>query len=70
MDREELVEALRQGPIMLTMNDGSQHRVDSLEFALVSDLSVHVLVKGSDGKMRARTLPLVTVCQVEQLEAA
>lgn len=70
MDREELEDAIKSGLVEVTMNDGSKHRIESAEFALVTDLTLHVLVKGDDGKRRARILPLVTVSQVEILEAA
>ena len=70
MDRETLTKALKSGPVQVTMNDGSKYVIPSLEFALVSDISAHVLYKADDGKMKVHILALVCMVRIEELEAA
>jgi len=36
MDRETLVKAIKAGPVMITMNDGSEYVIRSSEFAMRS----------------------------------
>lgn len=67
MDRQELTKLIRQGPVRVTMNDGSTFDIPGSEFAIVSDISAHVLYHADDGKYRTMHLPLVTMCGVEQL---
>ena len=45
MDKDELIDAINAGPIEIVMNDDSRHAIPSAEFASVSDLTVHVLVR-------------------------
>ena len=52
------------------MNDGSKYLIPSLEFAVVSDISAHVLYKADDGKMKVHILALVCMVRIEELEAA
>ena len=70
MDRDELLEAIRKGPILLTMNDGSSHKVDSIDDILVGDLTAYILVRGDDQKLRAKHLSLVCMTSVEELQQA
>ncbi len=65
MDREELMDLIRKGPVVIRMNDGAEYTVDGVEQALVTDISAHVLHRSeSDGKFRAAILPLVTMSGV------
>ena len=68
MDRDELMNLIRRGPIRITMNDGSTYDVPSREFATVSDISASILYKSTDGKWRHHHLPLVTMAGVEELQ--
>lgn len=52
------------------MNDESAYEIPGPEFALVSDISAAVLHRSEDGKYRTIHLPLVTMCRVEELDAA
>ena len=63
MDRQTMVAALEQGPIYVSMNDGTTHKVMS---AVVDDVAAHVLTdtKDSDGKWRAKILSLVTITSI------
>ena len=70
MDRAELLDLLREGPIRIRMNDGRAYEVKSIEFASVSDISAAVLYQSAeDGKYRHVHLPLVTMSAVEPLVA-
>ena len=70
MDREELNEWIRQGPIRITMNSGDKVDILNREMVTVSSISAVVLVRGADGKYRHHIYPLVTMSKVEQLEPA
>lgn len=71
MDREALTELIKQGPVLVKMNNGDAYEIPSSEFALVSDLHVYVLVRSeSDEKLRAKMiLSLVAICSAETLVA-
>ena len=70
MDREELNEWIRQGPIRITMNSGDTVDIINREMVTVSSMAAAVLVKCPDGKYRHQVFPLVTISKVEQLEPA
>jgi hypothetical protein len=70
VDRETLLNAIKEGPVVVHMNDGSRYEIPSVEFATVSDIAAAVLVKDADGKWRHRLLSLVCMCSVEPLAAA
>jgi hypothetical protein len=70
VDREELNDMIRQGPIRITMNSGDTVDILHREMALVGSMAAAVLVKGDDGKYRHHLYPLVTMSKVEQLEPA
>lgn len=70
MDREELNEWIRQGPIRITMNSGDTVDILNREMVTVSSMTAVVLARGEDGKFRHHVYPLVTMRKVEQLEAA
>ncbi len=68
MDRTTLTEAIKRGPVKVHMNDGSSFLIPSIEFAVVSDISAHVLYRDEDGKYRAHILALVCMTRIEELE--
>jgi uncharacterized membrane-anchored protein len=70
MDRETLTQAIAEGPIEVTMNDGSKFVIPSSEYAIVDQTAAHVLTKAADGKYRARILSLVCMLGVEKMETA
>lgn len=70
MDREELNDLIRQGPIRITMNSGDTVDILNRDMVSVSSMAAAVLVKGDDGKYRHHLYPLVTMSKVEQLEPA
>ena len=52
------------------MNDGKTYDVPNMEFCLVSQISISLLVKSDDdGKWRQHHLPLVTIAGVEELQS-
>jgi len=70
MDREELNDWIRLGPVRITMNSGDIVDIVHREMVTVSSMSAAVLVRGDDGKYRHHVYPLVTMSKVEQLEPA
>ena len=70
MDREELNDWIRLGPVRITMNSGDIVDIVHREMVTVSSMSAVVLVRGDDGKYRHHVYPLVTMSKVEQLEPA
>lgn len=70
MDREELNQWIRQGPIRITMKSGDSIDIMNREMVTVSSMSAVVLVRGEDGKYRHHIYPLVPMSKIEQLEPA
>mgnify|MGYP001029469548 CR=1 FL=1 len=70
MDKKELDEWIRSGPVRITMNSGDTVEIRNREMVTVSSMSAVVLVKGDDGKYRHQVFPLVTMSKIEQLEPA
>jgi hypothetical protein len=70
MDREELTNLARQGPIRIRMKDGCSYDVPNIEQILISDISASVLYRHADGKLRHVHLPLVAMSGVEPLTSA
>jgi hypothetical protein len=67
MEREELANLIAQSPVRVRMNNGETYDITSAEMATVGDISMAVLVRGEDGKLRNRLLALVCMCSVEDL---
>jgi len=70
LDREELNERIRLGPVRITMNSGDTVDIINRELVTVSSMAAVVLVRCDDGRYRHRVYPLVTMSKVEQLEPA
>ena len=70
MDREELNEWIRSGPIRITMNSGDTIDITNPELVTVSSMAAVVLVKCEDVKYRHHIYPLVAMSKIEQLEPA
>ncbi len=70
MDRDELNQWIRQGPIRITINSGDTIDTTNREFVTVSSTATVVLVRDDDGKYRHQVYPLVTMSKIEQLEPA
>lgn len=68
MDRDELVNLIRQGPVRVRMNNGDIYDIPDREFGVVGDLHAAVLVRDDDGLLRARVLSLVCMCSAEPYE--
>ena len=66
MDRETLLDAIKEGSVRIHMNDGRNFDIPSAEFALVDSTAAHVLIKNSHGRFRARILSLVCMTQIEK----
>lgn len=70
MDREALVNLIRQGPVRVTMNNGEQYEIPNSEFGIVSDLHAVILVRDAQGVLREKILSLVCMCSAEPFELA
>lgn len=70
MDREELKEWIRLGPIRITMNSGDFAHITNRELVTVSSMAAAVLVRREDGRYRHNVYPFVSMSKVEQLEPA
>jgi hypothetical protein len=70
MDYQTLTDAIKEGPVRVTMNDGRFFEIPSSEFAIVDSTAAHVLTRAEDGKLRARILALVCMTSIEKLAAA
>ena len=70
MEREELLKAIRSGPIEIVMNSGDRFAIPSSDFAIVDSVAAHVLYKAEDGKMRTAILPLVTMSVIHTMDAS
>jgi hypothetical protein len=69
MDREELIKTIEHGPVRIHMNNGAVYDIEKPSFALVAELTVAVLYRSEDGKLRNVILPLVTMSAVEPIAA-
>jgi hypothetical protein len=69
MDRQELTDWIRQGPVRVRMNNEDTFDIPSSEFATVSDISAAVLVR-DNWRLIHRDLALVCMCSVEELPDA
>ena len=67
MDRQTFEAAWNNGPVVVTMNDGSKRQIVD---AVVDDISAHVLTPDADpdGKRRAKILSLVAIVSIESAE--
>ena len=70
MDRETLTNAIKGGPVRVTMNDGSKYEIPSLEVCLVSEISAYVLYRDENEKWRTHILSLVGMTRIEELKLA
>ena len=71
MDREELNDWIRLGPIRITMNSGDTVDITNRELVTVSSMAAVVLIRCEDGRrFRHHVYPLVNMSKIEQLEPA
>jgi hypothetical protein len=70
MDRETLLQAIENGPVRVTMKDGSCYEIESLRDVAVDSTTCYLLKRGDDGRCRAVWLALVCMTKVEQLSIA
>ncbi len=70
MYREEFADLVKQGTVLLKMNNGDTWEITD-DTSLIGDLHVHVLHRSdSDGKLRVKLLSLVCICSAELIESA
>ncbi len=67
MDRDTLNTTISDGPIRITMNDGSTYDIQDQKSMLVDATTAYVLQRASDGRLQAVWLSLVWMVKVERL---
>ena len=70
MDRETVMEAIRRGPIEITMNDGQKIIVPNSEFCVVDDIAAHILYRAEDGSMKTKIAALVCMTSITPVDAS
>jgi len=70
MDRDTLMEAIRQGPIEVSMNDGQKLAIQGVEFCVVDDTAAHILYRAEDGSWKTKIAALVCMATIAPLESA
>lgn len=69
MDRETLLQAIEQGLVRITRNDGSTYDIDGLRDVAVDNMTCYLMQRAEDGRFRALWLSLVCMVKVEQIPA-
>ncbi|XZE19928.1 hypothetical protein SH449x_005259 [Pirellulaceae bacterium SH449] len=67
MDKQVLDNAIAEGPIRITMNNGEIFDILDPKTVLVDATTAYVLRRAEDGKLRAVWLALVCMCKIERL---
>lgn len=70
MDRQDLIEALDQGPVRVHMSDGNSYEITDHKSCLVDSTTAYVLYRRDDGKLKAHWLSLVCMTRIESIDAA
>ncbi len=70
MDRETLMNAVRQGPVEVAMNDGQKITIPGIEFCLVDDIAAHILYRREDGSFHTKIASLVCMATITPLSSA
>lgn len=70
VDREELLELMKEGTVRITMNSGDRVDLVAGETALVTSMAVHALVRSDDGMLRMKVYPLIAISVAEVLSQA
>lgn len=69
MDRQTLMDEVRQGPVRVFMNDGTHHDIPSIEYCLVDQVAARILYRDEAGTWRTKVLSLVCMSRIEHLVA-
>ena len=69
MDRETLMNAVRVGPVEVSMNDGQKLVIPGPEFCVVDDIAAHVLYRAEDGSWKTMIAALVCMATITPLES-
>lgn len=70
MDRDTLMDALRLGPVEVSMNDGQKITIPGIEFCVVDDIAAHILYRTEDGSLRTKIAALVCMATITPVESA
>ena len=65
MDRQTVMDAVRLGPVEISMNDGQKLVVPGSEFCVVDDIAAHILYRDEDGSMKTKIAALVCMTTVK-----
>jgi len=69
VDRETLLNAVRGGPVAVSMDDGQRIVIPSTEFCLVDDIAAHVLYRDDAGAWKTKIASLVYMTAITPLES-
>ena len=70
MDRQTLLDALRDGGVEIALNDGDRVKIPSREFCVVDDSAAHVLYRDAAGKYRTKIVSLVCMTSISPIQGA
>ncbi|MCA9262767.1 MAG: hypothetical protein KDA60_02920 [Planctomycetales bacterium] len=70
MDRDTLMDAVRLGPVEISMKDGQKIVVPGSEFCVVDDIAAHILYRAEDGSMKTKTAALVCMATITPIESS
>lgn len=70
MDRDTLLRAIENGPVRVTMNDGSFYDINGLRDVAVDSTTCYLMRRQTDGRYRAIWLALVCMTKAEPLQIA
>ena len=70
MDRESLMDAVRNGPVEITMNDGQKLVIPGIEFCVVDDIAAHILYRADDGSYKTKIAALVCMNTITPIESS
>jgi hypothetical protein len=69
MDRDTLMDAVRLGPVEISLNDGQKIIVPSSEFCVVDDIAARVLYWADDGSMKTKIAALVCMTTITPVDS-
>ena len=70
MDRETLMNTVRQGPVEVSMNDGQKLTIPGVEFCVVDDIAAHILYRAEDGSLKTKIAALVCMTTITPIESS
>jgi len=69
VDRDTLMNAVREGPVEVSLNDGQKLAIPGVEFCVVDDVAAHVLYRADDGSWKTKIAALVCMTTITPVES-